>query len=255
MNAKIAAVFFSGTMMLSVFAGERENLLKAFASETAEAEKSFQAAMTTVELTGAAGKLWQVSEKQCVKALDHKLRHTEDPQVRLTLLENFHSLSREVQEIFDTPRENGGSLIGMQIYHHIAVLFQQQTAILMLDGETEKRWHLIADAPLSLNGQDLQLKQGKVRFTAVMYGDEVPLELVLFPKDTFHFQDRDFAVIRTDRRFTANDDFSTVYLCELKKGKLQVHTQCRFPIITKWELNGDSLIFYSEKEVQKIKLP
>ena len=255
MNAKFTAVFFLITMILSVFAGEREKLLKTFAAETAEAEKTFQTAMSTTELTGAAGNLWEVAEKQCLMALDYKLRHTENPQVRLTILKNFHSLSREVQKICDTPRKHQGSLFGMQIYHHIAVLFRQQTAILLLDNEKEKLWRLIADSPVFLNGQELQLKQGKTSFTANMHGDKVSLELILFPKDTFHFRGRDFAVIRTDIRFSVNNDFSSVYLYELKNGKLRVHTQCRFPLITKWELKGDFLIFYGEKEVQKIKLP
>ncbi len=254
MIAKIAAVIFSIAMISSISAGEREFLLQTFAVETAEAEKAFQAAMSTIELTGAAGHLWEVAEKQCLKALDHKLRHTEDPQARLTILKNFHLLSREVQKIFDTPREYKGSLIGMQIYHYIAILFRQQTAILMLDNEKAKLWHLIADSPLLLGGQELQLEQGKAGFTSMMHGEKVSLEFILFPEDTFHFRGRNFAVIKTDIRFAGNNDFSTVYLFELKKGKLQVHTRCQFPFITRWELNGDFLIFYSEKETQKIKL-
>ena len=254
MIAKITAVLFSVAIISSLSAGEREILLKTFASETAEAEKSLQAAMTTIELTGAAGHLWEVAEKQCLKALDHKLRYTEDSQTRLALLQNFHLLSRKVQKIFDTPRENRGSLIGMQIYHHIAILFQQQTAILMLDNEKEKLWHRIADSTLLLNGQELQLKQGKTGFTSKMHGEKVTLELILFPEDTFHFRGHDFAVVRTDIRFAGNDDFSSVYLVELKAGKLLVHTRCQFSSITKWEVNDDFLIFYSEKDTQKIKL-
>lgn len=88
----------------------------------------------------------------------------------------------------------------------------------------------------------------------MMHGEKVPLELILFPEDTFPFQGHDFAVIRTDIQFAGNDDFSSVYLVELKAGKLLVHTRCQFSSITKWELNGDFLIFYSEKDKQKIKL-
>ena len=254
MIVKIAAVLFSVAMISPISAGEREILLKTFAAETAEAEKSFQAAMSTIELTGEAGHLWDVAEKQCLKALDYKLRHTEDPHARLTILKNFHLLSREVQKICDTPRENRGSLIGMHIYHHIAILFRQQTAILLLDNEKEELWHLIADSTLLLNGQELRLEQGKTGFTSKMHGEKVTLELILFPEDTFRFRGHDFAVVRTDIRFAGNDDFSSVYLFELKKGKLQVHTRCQFSSIKKWELNGDFLMFHSEKDTQKIKL-
>lgn len=255
MLAKITAVLFSVAVISPISAGEREILLKTFAAETAEAEKSFQAARSTIELTGAAGHLREVAENQCLKALDYRLRHTEDPQARLTILKNFHLLSREIQKIGDTPRENRGSLIGMHIYHDIAILFRQQTAILMLDSEKEKLWHRIAGSPLLLNGQELQLEQGKAGFTSMMHGKKVPLELILFPEDTFCFRGRDFAVIRTDIRFAANDDFSSVYLFESENGKLLVHTRCQFPVITKWELDGGFLIFYREKETQKIKLP
>ena len=254
MNAKITAFFFFNAMILSIFAGEREDLLKTFADEIAKAEKSSQQAMTTIELTVEAGKSRLMAENQYFRALDYKLRHTENLQDRLNILKNFHSLSLEVQKIFDTPRENKGSLIGMQINYYIANLFQQQIDILMLDSEKEKLWARISDAPILINGEELQLKRGRTDFTAIMYDNKEDLELILFPENTFHFRDRDFAVIRTNIRFSVNTNFSTVYLFELKNGKLTVHTQCKFPFITKWELNGDSLIFYGEKEVQKIKL-
>lgn len=240
------------TIVLS--ADDREDLLAVFAKENAMAESLFQSAMTTVEMTGAAGNLWEVSESQYLRALNYKLLHTPNNSERLNILKDFHNLSREIQKIYDTPRENQGSSIGMRIYHHIANLYQQKIAILMLDAETEKRWKQIADSVLFMNGRKIELKQGKAEFEAIMYDEKVTLEFILLPKNTFVFQGRNFAVIRTDIRFAGNDDFSTVYLCELKNDQMHVYTKCKFPYFSKWTVQNDDFVIYDNGKVQKIKL-
>ena len=84
-----------------------------------------------------------------------------------------------------------------------------------------------------------------------MHDQKVILEIVLFPQNTFTHQGRDFAIIETDIPFAGNDDFSKIYLCELKNGKLEVRTALKMPYFTKWELKGKKLIVFgknSEKE-------
>ena len=251
---KIRFICLLSMMVLSAAAGEREDLLRTFARDHAAAESTFQNAMTTVDLTGSAGNLWQVAKSHYFKALDYKLRHTDSLQERMKLLGNSHKFCIKVWEIKETPREGQGSLIGMQIYHRMALLYQQQTAVLMLEGEAEKRWKRIAGATLCLKTQTVQLEDGCADFSEMMYGRKIPLEITLFPKDTFHFKGRDFAVIRTDMPFSMNDDFSTVYLCELKKDKLFIFARCGFPLISRWEVQGDCLIFHDGDEKQNVKL-
>ena len=138
-------------------------------------------------------------------------------------------MSQEVQKIHQTPRKGMGSSIGMYIYLAEANLMRRQIAILMLDQEAEKRWKRISNAPLILKEKTIMLDRGKASFKSIMYGDEVTLELILFPQDTFTCYGRDFVIIRTDIPFAVNDDFSTVYLCELKSGKIVVHTKLKSP--------------------------
>ena len=245
---------FLFSLILPLVSREREALLSTFKQEVAEAGKIFQEAATTVELTAAAGNLWRVAENQYFQALDYKLRHTSDRNKRLELLKKSHLLSREIQKIYDTPREDNGSGIGMQMYHSIANLYQQQIAILMLDVEAEKRWNRIADATMVLDGKEIQLKHGKAKFETTMYSRKEMLEIILSPKDTFCFQNRDFAIIRTDIPFAGNDDFSSVYLLERQDGKMKVHTKCNFPFFSKWELNNSKLILHYDKNTQEIKL-
>ena len=105
----------------------------------------------------------------------------------------------------------------------------------------------IADAELELNGKKIKLKGGKAKFDAVMYDKEEELEILLFPKDVFVFENRFFVVINTNIQFSGNNDFSTTYLCEMKKGKLQVLTKLKMPCVTKWVLEGNKLKFIGDK--------
>ena len=235
-----------------VFAGEREDLLKKFATEYAVAEKELsENAETMVELVSAAGGCSILSEKHLFQAFDYKLRNTSDARDRLRIIEDFHKLSKEVQTLHLTPREGMGSLAGMWIYHAEANLMRQQISVWMLNAEDEKRWKHIADTSLLLNGKTINLDCGKAKFDAVMYSQKVTLEIVLFPKDTFTYNGRDFAIIRTDIQFAGNDDYSKVYLCEKKNGSLQVHSTLKMPHFTSWKLNGEKLVVFgqnSEKE-------
>ncbi|MBQ9088135.1 MAG: hypothetical protein IJY46_05065 [Lentisphaeria bacterium] len=236
------------------FTAERENLLTDFHKENIAVQKEWDNAMTQNALTGAAGNNWRVAQHQLFRALDYKLRNTSELQKRLDILNKFHVLSRKVQKIYDTPRKDRGSIIGMQIYSHIAYLMQQQIDILLLDNKTELQWNRLANAELVIDGKEVELKDGIAEYCTVMYKENVTLEIILFPKDTFLCRNRNFAVIKTDIRFAGNDDYSSVYLYELKNNKLTLKAKCEFPSITKWELSEDIFTFFSGDKKQKIKL-
>ena len=238
---------------VAVTAGEREDLLKKFEQEYAAAETELsEKAETTIELVGGAGECSNVAEKHLFLAFDYKLRHTTDAAERLQLIEDFHKLSKEIQTLHLTPRKNMGSLAGMWIYHSKAHLMRQQIAVWMLDTEAEKRWQRIANTPFILNdGKIIELERGKAKFDAVMYEPQVTLEIVLFPQNTFTHRGRDFAIIRTDIQFAGNDDFSTTYLCEKKKGKLQVAAQFKMPCFTHWKLQGNKLTIFDSNNNAK----
>lgn len=243
----IIVSILSVVSMFTASAGEREVLLKTFEKEYSGVVAVWQNAMTQIDLTAATGNNWQVAESQLFRALDYKLRHTAGIAERLQMLADFHRLSREVQKLYDTPRENMGSGAGMRIYSTIASHMNQYIAVLMLDSESEKCWRKIVDAELDLNGKKIKLKGGKAKFDAVMYDKEVELEILLFPKDVLVFQNRIFVVINTDIQFAGNDDFSTTYLCEMKKGKLQVLATLKIPYVTQWVLEGNKLKFIGDK--------
>lgn len=248
---------FTTAIVIAAFAasaGERENLLKKFEREYAVAQTEFlKKANTTVELVGSAGECATLSEKHLFQAFDYKLRHTASAEERLQIIADFHKLSKELQTLHQTPREGMGSLAGMQIYHAEANLMRRQIAIWMLDPETEKRWNRMANVPFILNGKSIELDRGKAKFDAVMYGRKVTLEILLSPQNTFTYQNRDFAIIRTDIPFAGNDDFSTVYLCEFDGKKLQVHTKCKFPLLCKWKVTGKTITIFTGNKKEKIQ--
>lgn len=243
-----------GTVALSAAAGERETLQKEFQQENAAAEKIFQEAMTTVELTVSSGNEKNTAEKQLFRALDYKLRHTADPAKRQKLLEDFYYLSKEIQKVLDTPREDMGSLAGMQIYSAAKQMMQNQINILLLNETDEKRWEKFADSTLLLKDHELKFKFGKTEYTLQEEPQPMQMEIYLLPENTFQFQGRDFAIIREDLAFTCNDDFSTVYLCELKNGKLLPLLKCASPYFSKWTLQGNTLQIHHKKQVQTILL-
>jgi len=219
---KILRIIVFTVAALSIYAGEREDLLRIFEKENALAEIPFQKAVTTLELTAASGKCRETAENQLLRALDHKLRHIPDAAERIRLLENFHLLSQEIQRVEDTPRQPLGSLALMRINLRIVRLLSRQTAILLQDAESEQRWKRIAEAEAVIDGRKIRLRQGRAEFDAVRYDEKVKLEILLFPKDVSARQGRDFAVIRTDIPFSVNSNFMSVYHCELKNGQLVV---------------------------------
>lgn len=253
MTKYVLALFFL-LQVLTVSAGERTALLAAFAREDAAAEKVFDESMTTVELTAAAGNMTTVAGKQLCRALEWKLRRTEKKALRLKLLADYFRLGRELQTLSETPRREHGSLTAMRVYHRSALLQKQMTAVLMLDTPAEKRWKKLENASVDLKKHSFSLRGGRGEFQTQMYGRKETLEILLFPRDTFTFQRREFAVLRSDIPFAGNDDFSTVYLCEFVKGKLVLHTTCRFPLISDWKLKENTLTFFYQKQSQVIRL-
>ena len=253
-----------GLLAFSAAAGEREDLLKQFAKEDAEANKITQNAMTTIELNASAGNEMNNAEKQLFRALDYKLRHTADPAKRLKLLEEFHEFSKKIKEVRDTPRDDMGSLAGMQIYGKIAYLMNKQIGILLLDEQEEKSWEMFANATLYLREHQLKLQFGGAEYSTKLppiiqeldpeNEHEYQMEIDLLPGYIFQYQGRFFAFIHEDLKFTFNNDFSTVYLCELKNNKLMPLMKCAFPYISKWTLQDNVLKIYYEKKVQTIYL-
>lgn len=249
---KFAAVVGILTAFSAAFAGEREDLLKKIEKEYAAAEKEFlEKAETTAELVGAAGECSTLSEKHLFMVFDYKLRHTQNAAERLLIIKEFQTLVNELYALRNTPREDMGSLAGMQIYHAEANLMRRQIKIWMLEPEAEKRWRRIADSTLILNGKTIELDRGQAAFTSKMYDNNVNLELILMPENTFTFQGRDFAVIRTDLPFAMNDDFSEVFICEMKNGKLQVRSKSKKPYFSKWELKGEKLIVFGQDNTKE----
>ncbi len=252
MKNLILAVFLAA---LSVAAGEREDLLKVFAKENKAANENFQKAETTVELTAGAGQAGFIAEKQLFRALDYKLRNTPNQAERLRLLEDFHELSKKLQVLKDTPREDMGSSAGMHIYFAMANETQRMIAILLLDADTEKRWAKIANAPMVLDKLEITLQHGQADFSEDLYGAQRSMQVRLWPRNTFTYQNRIFVLFFKDMEFSGNDDFATSYLCELKKGKLQVHTKLEMPYFNKWTLNKNKLtVIGSSKEKEEISL-
>lgn len=234
--------------IVNASAQERERLLTEFTVQYRQAEKVLVNAMTTVEMTAAAGNCQNISEQQLFRALEYKLRQTGDQAERLKIIAGFHRFSRDIQQLLATPRQMYGSSAGMRIYHAAAESMQRQIAILMLSADAEKRWQTVADAPLTIENKPVLLQNGRGSLTLPMFGQNSELEITVSPGNVFSFQQRTFVLIQRDTFLAMNDDYAAVYLAELQDGKLQIRNKSKLPYISKWELKANKLtLFYYEK--------
>ena len=102
----------------------------------------------------------------------------------------------------------------------------------------------------------MDIRQGNngLRYFNIRPGNHLHTSAPFTAEHTFSFQNRDFAIINIDMQFTVSDDFSTVYLCELKDGKMQVHTKFDLPYFTRWELKNNEFVLYNNDNMQKTQL-
>ena len=206
--------------VFAAFAGEKEDLLKTFKVEDAKVQQGMDKAMTTIEITAASGFGWNVAEKQLLRVLDWKLRQTSNAGERLAMLQTFHDLAKEIQKIMDESWENTGTIESTLRSSRAAMLIKRQIAIWLAGKEDAARWKRIAFAKGKIGKDEITLNDGRAEFETVLYNRETTLEIILFPGDTFTRNGRDFARITTDMPKSVNDDFMSVYLCEIKDGKI-----------------------------------
>ena len=206
--------------VFTAFAGEREDLLKTFKAEDAKVQQVMDKAMTTVEISAASGFGWNVAEKQLLRVLDWKLRQTSNAGERLAMLQTFHDLAKEIQKIMDESWENTGTIESFLRSSRCALLMNRQAAIWLAGKEDAARWKRIAFAKGKIGKYEITLNDGRAEFETVLYNRETTLEIILFPGNTFTRNGRDFARITTDMPKSVNDDFMSLYLCEIKDGKI-----------------------------------
>ena len=204
----------------AAFAGEREELLKTFKVEDAKVQQVMDKAMTTIEISAASGFGWNVAEKQLLRVLDWKLRQTSNAGERLAMLQTFHDLAKEIQKIMDESWENTGTIESFLRSSRCALLMNRQAAIWLADKEEAARWKRIAFAKGKIGKDEITLNDGRAEFETVLYDEKTTLEIILLPGNTFTKNGRDFVRITTDLAKSANDDFMSVYLCEIKDGKI-----------------------------------
>lgn len=240
--------------IFAAFADERAELLRKFAAEDKVMQAKLDRDFTTVELTSGAAEAYELANSQLRRALDYKLRHTPNVENRLKLLETYAELYAEIQKIFDASREGTGSFESFLRVSHAESLVSRQAAIFMADKETEKRWAHISQSEIVIDGQKLKLVDGRTHFYIKMYNREVRLDLNLYIGQTFAFDNRDFALFRTDMDGSVNDDFATLYIGEFRNGKAVKLYKFRNPYYDEL-INKNGIITVRKRdEVEKIDL-
>lgn len=216
---KFLLLLLAGTIC-SAHADELKKMLEEFKKEDKKVSESWDKAETQLEITAAAGEKYTVAEKQFCRVLDYKLRQTKSAAGRVELLETFLALGKETQKILDESYEKTGSIENTLRFSRISLLMDRQCSIWLADKETAARWNRVANASGMIGGKKITLKNGRAEFETVLYGSKVTLEIILFPGDVFTRNGKDFARITTDIPKPVNDDFMSVYLCEIKDGKI-----------------------------------
>ena len=197
---------------------ELETLKKAFRAEDDELKKGLDKAMTTVEICGSAGEHWQVAEKQLLRTLDWKLRQTKDAAERIAMLKVLHELGNEIRGIMEESYEGTGTIEPVNRSFRAALLLNRQQMIWMLNKEEKARWDRVANASGMIGGKKITLKNGRAEFVTKMYDENTKLEIMLSPGDISTRDGRDFVRIKTDIPKANNDDFESIYRCEVKDG-------------------------------------
>lgn len=193
------------------------------------AKKVLSNARTQMEMNAAAGDYQEAVEDKLLITLDKKLASLSDQRERCELLRDYGFLCRDIQKIRDRSWENTGSIEGMSRALEIAALMERMIEVMGLNVDDAARWKRIKSADGEINGVTLHLLNGKGEFNQVAYGEEVTLEIIIYPHYTFTRDSRDYAIAFIDLPGCFSNDYAAAAVLEFKDGVI-VKAHC-----TGWE--------------------
>lgn len=247
-------LFLAISLSFTLFSGEKEELLKTFAQEREAERKGLDSAKTQVELTGSMGAVSSLEESQAIRALEFKLRQTPDKAERLQLLTDFNLLTHKIRRIIDAPREGGGSMAAMHCYAYTGSLWAQYREVLMLNEDEAARWKRISGAAGKIGDKNITFQNGLAEFS--LPGEELPLKyrIMLYPRQTFSWNSRDFALIVCDIAGAGNDDFTETFLIEVKDKKIVRARKYGTFYFDRIEVRGNRLFIYHNDQLKIVSL-
>lgn len=215
--------FFLLFLSLTSFASEREELLKDLSSRYDKAVSVFQTCEgTQLEMDNAATDVWIVAEPLLIDAAEWKIRNSKTVAERKAVLNTVYHIGHEVEAIFSAPREVTGSLELMQRPLLAADLIMRQIRIFLLPEAEAKRWDRISMASGIIDGQQIQLKNGRYFFYDAPYDQKEDVQLLakLDPSFCFNYGGRDYAILTIDLPKSYNTDYLKLFLCQFCLGRI-----------------------------------
>ena len=163
------------------------------------------------------------------------------------LLRDYGFLCRDIQKIRDRSWKDTCSIEGMSRALEIAALMERMIEVMGLNVDDAARWKRIKSADGEINGVTSHLLNGKGEFNQVAYGEEVTLEIIIYPHYTFTRDSRDYAIAFIDLPGCFSNDYAAAAVLEFKDGVI-VKAQ-----LTGWEfelerfrLDGNGVVLRDE---------
>ena len=199
---------------------ERRMLIEEFAAREKVDNSEKDKAFTNVELIGAAGRQSITSESKVLRAVEYKLRTLKTSRQRQILLKRFSKLIDQCSQIENASYEGTGRLENFFRYGRVAELQNRFAEILLLSAAEENVWYKICNTSGKIGKYDISFTDGYDTFSAKMYDNTHNLEIMLYPRHCFEFNNRYFAFVISDLPGAVNYDFRENFICEFKDGKI-----------------------------------
>lgn len=195
-----------------------------------------------IEMTSAAGNLWQRTEPLLYQAAEFRLKT--NPQEARNILRDIYELGGEVETIQNASWENTGSVESMNRYVRVSSLIMRQVEIFLASPESYSLWQRLKSAKGVLRERTFELHNGKTLIDDNCYGQEVTLELILEPAFCFSHAGSDYAILTLDLPQANNSNYLARYLGRLQQHNIEVLKPLGTASLQRIEINGNLLILH-----------
>lgn len=243
--------FLLSVLAFSAFADEREVLLNRLNGQYDTVLKTFQNCDgPQVELTAAAGNLWNVTEPLLPEAAEWRLRQSTTSEERKKIIRNLYLFGKEIDAIFSASREGTGSDESLQRCIRASGVVMRQVQIFLLPDDRYAAWGKMADAEIRLDGKTIRLRNGIGSFAANPYDDEVELQVRIDPESCFVHAGQEYVIVTVDLPDACNSNYLTQYLCRFQSGIFYMEKKLGSFFLKKIEQKNGKITIFGQKTHQ-----
>lgn len=178
---------------------------------------------TQLDMDQIAVKYQEMNKCHFNMIFNYKLNSAKTQKERYEVIKDFEWLIKKLDEIDKRSWDDCGSIEGMRRSYEKSSLINYQQQIWLFPPELEAIWKEVANSsiPLGKAQKLMNLQNGHVDYTDVMYDDAVDLSGEINLNSIFSYENRYFFVLNTDLKGGGfNFDFVNCYLCEVRNNRV-----------------------------------